>query len=50
MTPLIERSAFQGYTTGYQWRLYRQHRELGRWGAPEVATLTHQEHGQVGAA
>jgi hypothetical protein len=34
---LTEPGAFQGYPIGYEWRLYRQ---LGRWDASEIATLT----------
>jgi hypothetical protein len=33
---LIERGSFDGYVVGYEWRVYQEHHELGRWDAPEI--------------
>lgn len=46
---LIEYVSFEGYPIGYEWRLYRQHNELGRWAAPRSRHACPPEHGQVGA-
>jgi hypothetical protein len=32
---LLERGPFVGYPISYEWRLYQQERELGRWKATE---------------
>ena len=38
---LLERGPFVGYPVSYEWRLYQQERELGRWEATENSETEH---------
>jgi hypothetical protein len=33
---IVEREPFAGYPVGYEWRVYQQGHELGRWAAAEA--------------
>lgn len=39
---LTERGPFDGYPVGYEWRIYQEQEELGRWNAAELSKAERQ--------